>query len=79
MDEADRMLSMDFENEMDQLLRVIPRERVTMLFSATMTSKVRCTDTETHTHTHTHTLTHIHTHTHTHTPTTSHAVLLACV
>eukprot|EP00045_Choanoeca_perplexa_P005051 m.42649 g.42649 ORF g.42649 m.42649 type:complete len:456 (+) comp12904_c0_seq1:54-1421(+) len=40
MDEADRMLNMDFEKEIDQLLRVIPRERRTFLFSATMTSKV---------------------------------------
>lgn len=40
MDEADRMLSMDFEEEINQILAVIPRERNTYLFSATMTSKV---------------------------------------
>ncbi|KAK7074058.1 putative ATP-dependent RNA helicase ddx47 [Halocaridina rubra] len=40
MDEADRILNMDFEMEVDKILKVIPRERVTMLFSATMTSKV---------------------------------------
>jgi ATP-dependent RNA helicase DDX47/RRP3 len=40
MDEADRMLSMDFEEEINKLLAVIPRERSTFLFSATMTSKV---------------------------------------
>lgn len=40
MDEADRILNMDFELEMDKILKVIPRERCTMLFSATMTSKV---------------------------------------
>eukprot|EP01034_Spumella_vulgaris_P027537 gene27537-34269_t len=40
MDEADRMLSMDFEEEINQILAVIPRERRTFLFSATMTSKV---------------------------------------
>ena len=40
MDEADRMLNMDFEREVDQILRVIPRDRRTFLFSATMTSKV---------------------------------------
>eukprot|EP00611_Tribonema_gayanum_P027132 TRINITY_DN6617_c2_g1_i1.p2 TRINITY_DN6617_c2_g1~~TRINITY_DN6617_c2_g1_i1.p2 ORF type:complete len:154 (-),score=82.61 TRINITY_DN6617_c2_g1_i1:551-1012(-) len=40
LDEADRMLSMDFEEEINKLLAVIPRERNTYLFSATMTSKV---------------------------------------
>lgn len=40
LDEADRMLSMDFEEEINQILAVIPRERNTFLFSATMTSKV---------------------------------------
>lgn len=34
------MLSMDFEEEINQILAVIPRERRTFLFSATMTSKV---------------------------------------
>lgn len=41
MDEADRILNMDFEVELDKILRVIPRERRTFLFSATMTKKVR--------------------------------------
>jgi ATP-dependent RNA helicase DDX47/RRP3 len=40
MDEADRMLSMDFEEEINKILAVIPTERRTLLFSATMTSKV---------------------------------------
>jgi ATP-dependent RNA helicase DDX47/RRP3 len=40
LDEADRMLSMDFEEEINKLIQVIPRERNTYLFSATMTSKV---------------------------------------
>ena len=40
LDEADRMLSMDFEEEINQILAVIPRERHTYLFSATMTTKV---------------------------------------
>jgi ATP-dependent RNA helicase DDX47/RRP3 len=40
MDEADRMLSMDFEESINQILACIPRERRTYLFSATMTSKV---------------------------------------
>jgi len=40
LDEADRLLNMDFEKEIDRLLEVIPRDRRTFLFSATMTSKV---------------------------------------
>lgn len=40
LDEADRMLSMDFEEEINKILAVIPRERRTFLFSATMTTKV---------------------------------------
>lgn len=40
MDEADRMLGMDFEEEINKVLQVIPRDRTTYLFSATMTSKV---------------------------------------
>lgn len=40
MDEADRILNMDFEVEMTKILRCLPRERRTMLFSATMTKKV---------------------------------------
>ena len=42
LDEADRLLNMEFEQEIDEILKVIPRERRTLLFSATMTSKVRC-------------------------------------
>ncbi|CAA9998724.1 unnamed protein product [Nesidiocoris tenuis] len=41
MDEADRILNMDFEVEVDEILKVIPRERRTYLFSATMTKKVQ--------------------------------------
>ncbi|CEF62294.1 Probable ATP-dependent RNA helicase DDX47 [Strongyloides ratti] len=40
MDEADRILNMDFEVEVNKILRVIPKERRTYLFSATMTKKV---------------------------------------
>lgn len=40
LDEADRMLSMDFEEELHQILDQLPEERQTMLFSATMTSAV---------------------------------------
>ncbi|GAB0497853.1 hypothetical protein MMPV_009190 [Pyropia vietnamensis] len=41
LDEADRLLNMDFEAEIDAVLSVLPRERRTFLFSATMTSQVR--------------------------------------
>ena len=41
LDEADRLLNMDFGEDIDKLLRAIPRERRTLLFSATMTSKVQ--------------------------------------
>ncbi len=41
LDEADKLLDMDFEAEIDQILKVIPQERRTQLFSATMTSKVQ--------------------------------------
>ncbi|XP_014240592.1 probable ATP-dependent RNA helicase DDX47 [Cimex lectularius] len=41
MDEADRILNMDFEVEVDKILKVIPRDRRTFLFSATMTKKVQ--------------------------------------
>ncbi|XP_064478422.1 probable ATP-dependent RNA helicase DDX47 [Ornithodoros turicata] len=41
MDEADRILNMDFEEEVDKILKVIPKERHTYLYSATMTKKVQ--------------------------------------
>lgn len=41
MDEADRILNLDFEVELDKILKVLPRERRTFLFSATMTKKVK--------------------------------------
>merc|ERR1712226_357660 len=37
---GDRILNMDFEVEVNKILRCIPTERRTMLFSATMTKKV---------------------------------------
>ncbi|XP_068647913.1 DEAD-box ATP-dependent RNA helicase 10-like [Aristolochia californica] len=40
LDEADRLLDMDFEKDINEILKVIPRERKTYLFSATMTQKV---------------------------------------
>ncbi|KAJ4825082.1 hypothetical protein Tsubulata_035780 [Turnera subulata] len=41
LDEADRLLDDDFESTLDQILQVIPRDRKTYLFSATMTRKVQ--------------------------------------
>ncbi|XP_054166717.1 probable ATP-dependent RNA helicase DDX47 [Oppia nitens] len=41
LDEADRILNMDFEQEVDKLLKVIPKDRHTYMFSATMTKKVQ--------------------------------------
>lgn len=40
LDEADRILTMDFEKELDKIVTAMPRQRCTFLFSATMTSKV---------------------------------------
>ncbi|KAJ3117955.1 putative ATP-dependent RNA helicase ddx47 [Phlyctochytrium bullatum] len=40
LDEADRLLDLDFGEEIEKVLRVIPRDRRTFLFSATMTTKV---------------------------------------
>ena len=41
LDEADRMLSLDFEQELHAILDELPSQRQTMLFSATMTSQVQ--------------------------------------
>lgn len=40
MDEADRLLDLDFGPILDKILKVLPRERHTMLFSATMSTKI---------------------------------------
>eukprot|EP01031_Cornospumella_fuschlensis_P031414 gene31414-37972_t len=40
LDEADRMLSLDFEKEITEILAVLPSSRHTHLYSATMTQKV---------------------------------------
>ncbi|CAH6722204.1 ATP-dependent rRNA helicase Rrp3p [[Candida] jaroonii] len=40
MDEADRLLDMDFGPALDKILKVIPLNRTTYLFSATMTNKI---------------------------------------
>ncbi|KDN36795.1 hypothetical protein RSAG8_10577, partial [Rhizoctonia solani AG-8 WAC10335] len=40
LDEADRLLDMDFGPVIDKILKVLPRERNTYLFSATMSTKI---------------------------------------
>ncbi|CAO3658955.1 unnamed protein product [Umbelopsis ramanniana] len=40
IDEADRILEIGFEDEMKQIIKILPSERQTMLFSATQTTKV---------------------------------------
>ncbi|RCH78945.1 ATP-dependent RNA helicase, partial [Rhizopus stolonifer] len=40
IDEADRILDIGFEEEMKQIVRILPKDRQTMLFSATQTTKV---------------------------------------
>lgn len=41
IDEADRILEVGFEEEMRKIIKLLPRERQTALFSATQTTKVR--------------------------------------
>ncbi|MDG2276497.1 MAG: DEAD/DEAH box helicase [Pseudomonadales bacterium] len=41
LDEADRMLSLGFADEMSQLLRVLPSRRQTLMFSATLSTQVK--------------------------------------
>lgn len=40
MDEADKLLSMNFEEALDKIIEKLPKKRITFLFSATMTNKV---------------------------------------
>lgn len=40
IDEADRILEIGFEEEMRQIIKILPKERQTILFSATQTTKV---------------------------------------
>jgi superfamily II DNA/RNA helicase len=41
LDEADRMLDMGFHDDIMQIVKTLPTERQTLLFSATMPSKIR--------------------------------------
>lgn len=40
LDEADKLLDMNFEEDLDSILENINKDRVTFLYSATMTNKV---------------------------------------
>jgi ATP-dependent RNA helicase DDX27 len=40
LDEADRMLEEHFEDQLNEIIRLCPRGRQSMLFSATMTDEV---------------------------------------
>ena len=40
LDEADRLLNLEFSEAIDKILKLLPRERTTYLYSATMTTKV---------------------------------------
>ncbi|KAI0034018.1 P-loop containing nucleoside triphosphate hydrolase protein [Vararia minispora EC-137] len=40
LDEADRLLDLDFGPVIDKILKIIPKDRTTYLYSATMTTKV---------------------------------------
>ncbi len=41
LDEADRMLDMGFSDDINKIISYLPKERQTLLFSATMPSKIR--------------------------------------
>ncbi len=41
IDEADRCLEIGFEEEMTQIIKLLPKERQTLLFSATQTKKIQ--------------------------------------
>ena len=41
LDEADRLLEMGFKEEISEIVRLTPKKRQTMLFSATLSDQVR--------------------------------------
>lgn len=41
LDEADRMLDMGFSDDLNKIIRFLPKQRQTLMFSATMPSKIR--------------------------------------
>eukprot|EP01068_Selenidium_serpulae_P002540 Selendium_serpulae@DN2529_c0_g1_i1.p1 len=41
MDEADRLLSLDFDGSLEKIMKELPHERSTYMYSATMTTKVQ--------------------------------------
>ena len=40
LDEADKLLNLDFEKQINHILQMVPQERNAYLYSATLTSKV---------------------------------------
>ncbi len=41
LDEADKMLNLGFKDEMDEILKILPKNRQNLLFSATLSDKVK--------------------------------------
>tara|TARA_R110000796_G_scaffold99567_1_gene207785 strand:+ start:42611 stop:43873 length:1263 start_codon:yes stop_codon:yes gene_type:complete len=46
LDEADRMLDLGFADELDQIFAALPKQRQTLLFSATFSSEIRSLSSE---------------------------------